>query len=251
MNTQKSDTSLIDLHFQRSETLFRSSLCLSAIPFTTLKDLNILHPNEHIYYDSLFVDKRKYSYLLGRYAVKKALHKLLNCKNINDIDVRSTIFNQPIYYSENTAPAYISISHTDSLGACTASQIEHPITIDIEEIDGSQTKNMLKLFTSNEINLIGSSKINSTELATILWSAREALSKILTCGFTASPHVLEVSTVENHDTYTTTTFQHFKQYSCSSFTVDNHILSIVHPKNSILKNTHSLSQLTLRAKAHA
>src|SRR5207244_1094467 len=80
---------------------------------------SFLHREEIRYYESLTVEKRRCSYLLGRFAAKKAIRNYSDLVvDDTQIQIASGVFNQPLVRPGFDDPIGISISHSESV-ACS------------------------------------------------------------------------------------------------------------------------------------
>ncbi len=90
-----------------------------------------LHRNELAYYQRLPAPKRQQSYLLGRYAAKRALTTFLETADPTLIEVASGIFTQPIVKFPTPDPVAVSISHAGDFACALAAQ-KSSLALDIE-----------------------------------------------------------------------------------------------------------------------
>jgi 4'-phosphopantetheinyl transferase len=219
----------------RSENIFKAALCCCF--FSCEKDyekiIQHLHSQERNYYDLLTFEKRIKSYLLGRLVAKQAIAALTGEEILADINIQPGIFKQPIVVS-NKQNIQVSITHCDDFGAAIAFPEAHPMGIDIERINPNKTDVLKRQITENEEKLIHSS-VHSHELGyTLLWTVKEALSKVLKTGLMTPFEVFEISKIELYDNYIMCYYKNFAQYRVISFTIDNYICSIAHPLKSEL-----------------
>lgn len=78
---------------------------------------------------------------------------------------------------------------------------------------------------------------NEAELL-LLWTAKEALSKILRCGLMVPFQLLEVENMEHQAYFTEVFFRNFYQYKAVSFKIqDNIIGSIACPRKTSLEQS--------------
>lgn len=226
-------TTSLALHRQELSTV--STLCLCTKPFAELHNLHgqYLHPEEQLYLNSLPSVKRQYSFLLGRYCAKQALAALFPVDNLATIQIKRGIFEQPIVYYPTQPNMQISISHTDTMGAALAFPEIHPMGIDIETISTDHCDIIQAQMCPAE-KILATGQTNVMQHLTIMWTAKEALSKVLKCGFTASYEMFEIITQSTTELLTISYFKHFSQYKAISFTIGKSICSIVLPRNTEL-----------------
>jgi 4'-phosphopantetheinyl transferase len=195
---------------------------------------NILHESEHKRYDEILSLKRKKSFLFGRYAAKKALAEFCNISKLPEISIVNGVFGQPVIHHRDIKNIQISIAHTDKMAAAIVFQEEYPMALDIEEIDECRSDFVKSQFTKDELNLsknFSDSEQNIFNL--VLWTAKEALAKVVKVGLTVPLVVLEIETIAKdiiNNGEIILTYKNFKQYQCRSFILGQHICSIVCPK---------------------
>lgn len=70
---------------------------------------------------------------------------------------------------------------------------------------------------------------------TLLWTAKEALSKVLRTGLMTPFEIFEISKIEINDNYTMCYYKNFTQYKAISFTVYKYMCSMVYPLKTRIK----------------
>ncbi len=223
----------IAVPLQRENQLFMGGLSFNKEGFNDLQinAHHFLHAKEFNRLASLQNPKRQHSYLLGRYSAKQAISTIDNT-DLNAIFVDNGVFQQPIVHHPNHMNIQVSISHTETLGAAIAFPEAHPMGIDIENVCDNQSEILKKQFTISEQQLLSNNSM--TELRW-LWTAKEALSKVLRCGFMMPFELLEIVMIQQQRNSILGYFKNFHQYQALSFqpTV-NTICSIVYPKKTQL-----------------
>src|SRR5437763_869645 len=95
-------TLIVPFKLMREDGTFNATLCLSQMSLKQLlckaKQDIFLHPKEKEYFDTLKFDRRKASYLLGRYCAKSALSNLQQ-ERMENILITTGVFGQPVIYS--------------------------------------------------------------------------------------------------------------------------------------------------------
>lgn len=192
-----------------------------------------LHPEELEVFRGLKVEKRQTSYLLGRYTAKTALGMCVGPGfTASRALVASGIFNQPVVQCHASRPMGVSISHCDHLVCSLAYPEEHPMAIDVEEIDEARTKVMMTQIGHDEWRKAQSVCASSDLAATVIWTAKEALSKALRCGMTCPYEFLEISELEMRSDVYMGHFKNFGQYGFCSWRRRNFVVTIVLPKRT-------------------
>lgn len=220
----------------RAENSYSATLCMANKTYEALTHdtLLFLHPSEQKYYQTLAHHKRQYSYLLGRYCAKQAL--LMEPFNINPSDcaILPGVFGQPVVISW-LSNVQVCIAHCDSLGIALAYPEAHPIGVDIEKIDIKNTPVIKEQMTRTELTRLAHALNNETFAATLLWTAKEALSKIMRTGLMTPFSVLEISETWQEGGFIYSKFKNFHQYQACSFMMADYYVSIVYPHQTKLE----------------
>src|SRR5258708_15916106 len=126
------------LCIQRGETCLTAMLVMAFEDgpgsFTELA-AEFLGPLETAYFSTLRSERRRNSYLLGRYAAKLALREPLSERNPKGVEILKGVFEQPIVHSGGKGGWGVTISHSDSLAVCLAFPAGHPFGVDVERFD--------------------------------------------------------------------------------------------------------------------
>ena len=195
--------------------------------------IQYLHSQERNYYNTLQFEKRIRSYLLGRFAAKKAVAALTSEENLTNIFIQAGIFQQPVVVS-GKHNLQVSITHCDDFGAALAFPETHPMGIDIEVIDPAQRAILERQMTEAEKEKIIFLPVAYDMGITLLWTAKEALSKALKTGLMTPFEVFEISKIEFRENYAICYYKNFTQYKVTAFTLGSYVCSIVHPLKSEL-----------------
>jgi len=139
-------------------------------------------------YLNLSVEKKKMSFLAGRIASKLACQKTM--ENVNPVeleivnDTSAEFKGRPLLFYKHNIIGKISLTHSQDL-ACALFDKDENIGIDLE-YDCSRNQSFYKFnFTLLEKDLI--SCFQSTQrdrMITLLWTAKEAMSKVVGKGLT-------------------------------------------------------------------
>lgn len=196
-----------------SAKISSETLCLGLVE-GSFSDLvksrhHFLHAQEEEVFAGYDFDLKKYSYLLGRMAAKKALRTLeeeLFCEN--DYLIVNGSIGEPIVLNRNL---HVSIAHSSSFGLAVASSPMLAVGVDIE-CPRHFHKIKPSVFSEDEHRLLTKLGIPfDSELALcLLWSAKESLVKLIKTGFTIPFNLLEINSIERiEENY----FVHFKNFS--------------------------------------
>jgi 4'-phosphopantetheinyl transferase len=196
---------------------------------------DFLSEQELAYFRERNFPRRQQSYLLGRYAAKLALAQCLPETGLNHIDIYPGVFGQPLVRHVSAETPGVSLSHCADLAVAIAFPTGHPMAVDVESVDPARVKAMKSQLTSMEREWAGAVPAAEARECALIWTAREALSKVLLCGLTTPAETLAVAhrTLQPQGHWEST-YANFAQYQCHSWATDHHALSIVLPKNTTL-----------------
>jgi phosphopantetheinyl transferase len=192
-----------------------------------------LGPIETAYFSTLRSERRQKSYLLGRYAAKLALREPPFEPDPRGVEILKGVFEQPIVHSAKKGAWGVTISHSDSLAVCLAFPAGHPFGIDVERIDRARQETILSQLSPLEIAWVESAAADGPRVATALWAAKEALSKVLTTGLMTPLHIYNLSEFSRIDSGVWEgCFENFGQYKVRVWTGLTYAMSIAMPKRS-------------------
>lgn len=169
---------------------------------------------------------------MGRYVAKKAVAKYFHEPNLSKIEISSGIFQQPIVCYASQENIHVSIAHSQQWGAALAFPEAHPMAIDLEAVDPHMDLSIWPQLTSQEQKLIKSLKSEESKSLMLIWTIKEALSKVLKTGLMTDFRVCEVSTIQADGDGLESKFKHFAQYKAVSWFFQNFAWSIVLPRNT-------------------
>lgn len=215
------------------EEKFTAGICICHLPISSdyLGVLQHLHPQELSYYKTLTVEKRKKSYLLGRYSAKQAVSAFVGEENPQNILIKQGFFNHPIVISANNQNVQVSISHCEDMGATVAFPEAVPMGIDVEWVDPQKTNVLESQMTEKEKALIKSFPNSYNAMLVLLWTAKEALSKVLKTGLLTPFHIYEIDYLTANHSCIISNFRNFTQYKGISFNLGCYVCTIIHPKS--------------------
>ncbi|MBO9732597.1 MAG: 4'-phosphopantetheinyl transferase superfamily protein [Chitinophaga sp.] len=198
-----------------------SSLSLSALQVQLGR---FLHPEER----AVSKGAEQHHYLLGRHAAKLAAVDFTGVA-ANNIRIRPGVFGQPVLSCPGYSNLQVSITHSAGSAMAVVFPEAHPMAVDIELLDGDR---FLPPLTPAEAALIAPLSYTSEEQTYLLWTAREALSKVLRTGFTTDLELFNVKSVAMNGSFMVAEFQHFLQYKAISWIAGNMACSLVVPQRS-------------------
>jgi 4'-phosphopantetheinyl transferase len=242
MGTNKLPRTIVfSLSIHRGEARFAAVLVMAFEDgLDSLNELaaEFLGPIETEYLSTLRSERRRNSYLLGRYAAKLALREPLSEPDPKGIEIVKGVFEQPIVRSGRKGGWGVTISHAGSLAVCLAFPSEHPLGVDVERIDEARQETILSQLSPREIGWVESSATDRQRVTTALWAAKEALSKVLTTGLMTPIHIYNLSEFSRIDSgIWEGWFQNFGQYKVRVWTGLTYVLAITMPKRSAFKPT--------------
>ena len=197
-----------------------------------ISEIELLHNNEKKIFNSFIFDKRKHSYLLGRISAKKAIKQLVSEEIISSFHIDSGIFSFPVVKSLKNHNINVSITHCDDIGISIAFPEEHPMGIDLERIDESRIESIRIYITQEESDLLNENKISEKIGYTLIWTIKEALSKILKTGLTLNFETLQINTIKESNSIFVSTFKNLIQYKAISYHFGNYMCSILIPNST-------------------
>lgn len=192
-----------------------------------------LAPAEAGYFAGLRYVRRQRSFLLGRYAAKLALQCFLKAADPKTIEIGRGVFEQPlISYLSARAPD-VTISHCDQIAVALAFPSGHPMGIDVEQIDPDRLVAIRSQLSLVERDWARSAGAQELALSTLIWTAKEALSKALTCGLMSPMEIFNLAQFYPlGDRAWGGHFQNFGQYKFIGWVGRTVAMSIVLPKKS-------------------
>jgi 4'-phosphopantetheinyl transferase EntD len=218
---------------RREKEVFQAGFCVGRKSLAELSgDLSMLHPNERCFYDGLKYDRRRESYLLGRLMAKRAITQFAGGRDCT-IEIGYGIFQFPVVKHPEVRNIQVSISHCDQLGIALAFPEEHPLGIDLENILQFKREQGKEVMTAGEAELISRSLLSLAQGTALVWTVKEAMSKIIRTGLTADFSVLQIGGLIKEGLLYSSTFRYFSQYKAYSCFCGNYVCSLVLPRNTV------------------
>lgn len=224
------------LVLKRADILFPAAIAIVNQTLTELKNIrySFLHPNELNFFDTLKFEKAQHSYLLGRFAAKSAWSAFAENGLMTAAEITAGIFQQPVLYLPDGGNVQLSIGHTEKIGMAIVYPESHPMGIDAEFIDAAQSetiRGVIALKEQGKLHLIHSEESKSL---TLLWTIKEALSKVLKTGLMTPFELFEVENIQHQEDILICDFINFPQYKSISWLDGGYAWSIVLPRKSML-----------------
>ena len=222
-------------HLSSANLAAGAPLMLSEMP--AIAD-SVLSFGERRAWNEFPTDRRRISFLSGRRLAKVAIAGLTQIEDLTKIEISYGVFGQPVVKGDaRNCHIGVSISHCSKLAVALAHPVEQPMGIDIESCLGVQNADIAKQFNPAEIATLASFGLQSWECSAILWTAKEALSKVLKCGFTVPLSILSITTWERStEGMYEGNFEHFTQYKACTWLEGGLVLSVVLPRKTQLSD---------------
>ncbi len=225
--------SVVDIFMTRESGNHNVSIAIIKGNLEVLSNqLSKLHPKEKIRYDALKYARRKESYLLSRLSAKSAITGLLKVNTPEKIWIDSGVFDFPVVRYAMFPNTCVSITHCEGIGMSTAYDEMHPMGIDLEKISSDKEETILSQITDYEKGLLNKVGMATIFGYTILWCAKEALSKVLKTGMMIDFKLLAIESITSTHKTVECTFSNFPQYKALSHTNDEYAISIVLPRKT-------------------
>lgn len=192
---------------------------------------------EQALHDSFPAPRRRQTFRLGRIAAKAAVQAWLGDDIARFPEILPGVFQQPVVIGSHHRPVDVSIAHVDDRAVAVAHAAGHPLGIDLERLQPESLDALRHALSPAEWTWARDAGENTVAVATVLWGAKEALGKVLRCGFTAPIEVLAVDTLAATppDAWTGT-FHNFPQYRFHAWRVAGHVLTLVLPRNTAFED---------------
>ena len=219
------------LRLVRPEKVFEAFFCVLSAKLGDLEACQELYldTKELVYARSLKFERRRASYLLGRYCGKVALGAYLKESDLTKICIKSGVFGQPVVSYLSSSHAQVGISHTHAFGAALAFSEEHPMGLDVELIDVNRNKTIAQTLTKHETELHQALGGDATSAYVMMWTMKESVSKALRTGITTPLKIFEIKEIQREGTFWISRLKHFTQYRIYSFIEEGRACSIAAP----------------------
>lgn len=169
-------------------------------------------------------------WILGRLAAKRALFQLEPTAVLSSLSVQSAVTGTP-YFQGLESSYEVSITHSKSVALALVSPMRHPVTIDLESIRTERVAAITKMLTDRESQLASETEDPISTL-TLLWTAKEALSKWMRSGMSFDFRVLEVKSWKQKGNHISGAFSHVYHLKFESWRVGDWWITMVFPNKS-------------------
>lgn len=197
--------------------------------------LSFLHPAENATFEQYKFPLRKTAYLLGRYAAKEVLSPCLGGAARASIEIAIGVFNQPVVKYEARGVPELSLAHSHGAAVAVACQAGHPLGVDLEYLDFDKAPILEPYFTEAEMSRLHGLPEGAGAVGFMLWSAKEALSKILRAGLTVPFPLLEAESFSaSQGSLTIPSFRNFPQYRGQAWITGPYALALALPRKTAM-----------------
>jgi phosphopantetheinyl transferase/NAD(P)-dependent dehydrogenase (short-subunit alcohol dehydrogenase family)/3-hydroxymyristoyl/3-hydroxydecanoyl-(acyl carrier protein) dehydratase len=160
---------------------------------------NFLHTDERTNYKSLTIEKRRYEWVAGVIAIKKALVKINPNIQLNEVKIEKNVLGKPFIQLKNKKPIFLSITHSNGFAVGIVDPYNNT-GIDLEFKKKRDKSFVEELISSREQEFIKKQqKEINEELLTKIWTAKEAVSKVLGVGLNIDLHDLIISKIKDKE----------------------------------------------------
>lgn len=177
-------------------------------------------------------EKRRREFVLGRKVAKQAISTLSAKNDLADISIEHGIFYQPIVKMGLNENIQISLSHCNKYIVAIAFNENFPCAIDIEAISPKNGDVIHSQLTEEEKYYLLKWSEKKDIIYTVLWTAKEAISKILKTGLTSELNLYEIEEIRQEGKIFRGKFKNFYQYEFIARKYDDCICTIAVPKNA-------------------
>lgn len=219
----------------RRDRAFFAWIKTNCYPSLSQRYRSFLHPDERLFFESLKYKRRQSSYLSGRYAAKIALSCYLQERDMSAIAVTPGVFTQPVVCCEAFHRPAVTISHIEKVACAISFPDEHPLGMDVETMNAGNVHVMRSQMTSKEIKDFVENEKDKICSLTVLWTAKEALSKVLKCGLTCPFEIMAVDRLEKQGQLYEGGYLNFPQYGFRSWSTPEAVITIALPKETQMK----------------
>jgi 4'-phosphopantetheinyl transferase len=218
---------------QRFDAVFAVAFAHNFVKLAERAD-DFLAPPEITCFSRFQHDRRSRSYLLGRYTAKLALQRAIPGSSLKSFEISSGVFGQPLVLHGSSAPRGVTISHSGDLAIALAFPVGHPMGVDVEQIDPDRLNAIQSVMSKQERAWANHSLHDQVVLSTLVWTAKEALSKTLLCGLMSPMEIFNLSELRPTGPRTWEgLFENFGQYKFISGASRSYLMSMVLPKRSL------------------
>ena len=225
------------LRFERDDGIYAGAMTIcSGRTLESLRDgaQDFLHEAEQSVLGKMKYERRQFSYLSGRFALKEALSLMAPSSSRNRWHVASGVFGQPYLKMAGGSVYDVSISHCQDVAMALAVEPGHPVAVDVEILEKKMEETLCAQVLDGEWELPFPESLSEAERALVLWTAKEALSKILKTGMMVPFELYETTTIATTPYGLSFEFKNFAQYKAEIFFEMPYCFAMAYPEKSRL-----------------
>ncbi|MEK4852139.1 4'-phosphopantetheinyl transferase superfamily protein [Paenibacillus sp. FSL H7-0756] len=211
----------MSLELESPEAPYRLKLSVVSLP-PEGDPLEYLNQEEKDTYFGFQYARRRNSYLLGKLAAKTAVAE--EGEALSGIQIEHGILCQPLVAGRNRK---ITITHCDSLGAAVGYDPRLLAGVDMELVDEKAAEAIRRITSREEEALLP--ELAAATALTLLWTAKEAMSKVIQTGFTVPTELFELKACTCSGSVVISQFKNFPQFQAVSILRKEYVYTLVLP----------------------
>lgn len=215
----------MSLELEGPEASYMLKLSLVSLPPEDAP-LDYLSPAEKEQYFGFQYPRRRNSYLLGKLAAKIAVAE--EDDDLSAIQIEHGILCQPFIAGSTRK---ITVTHCDTLGAAAVYDPGLLAGVDMERVD-ERAAEAIRRITSKEEEAL-KMELAPPHFLTLLWTAKEAMSKVIQTGFTVPTELFEIKECTCSGQTAVSRFRNFPHFKAVSVVRREYVYSIVLPAKSV------------------
>ncbi|MNO12296.1 4'-phosphopantetheinyl transferase superfamily protein [compost metagenome] len=209
------------------ESMYRLNICVVSLPPED-GPLDYLSTVEREQYFSFKYPKRRNSYLLSKLSCKMAVAS--DDDDLTAIVIHHGVMRQPIVEGSERR---ITITHCDTMGAAIDYDPRLLIGVDIELVDIKAMDALARITSTEEHMLVHELGLQPSTFLTLLWTAKEAMSKVIQTGFTVPTELFEVKECVWKERCIISQFKNFPPFKAISILREKYVFTLVLPAKAM------------------
>ncbi|MBZ9609908.1 4'-phosphopantetheinyl transferase superfamily protein [Clostridium estertheticum] len=176
------------------------------------------------------ITKKRNEYLLGRYTMKMAISCFTGLVNKQDIEIGYGVLQYPVVISDSSGIIEVSLTHCNSRAIAIVYNKDIMLGIDLEQVNYKKYEFLDKITLESERELYKKCVLNYNTFLTLLWTAKEALSKAIKTGFTIDMNVFQIGSIECRNDSYFIGYTYFPSFEAVAKVKDDHIYTLAYIK---------------------
>lgn len=195
---------------------------------------SFLNVHEKGFFDSIRSAGRRTDYLLSRFAAKHGLGEYLREADPTKIEVATGVVQQAVVRYPSSHVPDVSLTHTRSHAGALVFPKVHPMAIDFEMADPDKLEQFRSNCLPREIKLAAPLVREEPLRWTLIWTIKEALSKILKSGLSCPFDIFEIENLRSNDGAFDGDYKNFAPYRFYGWHVNGMMAAMVLPRKTEL-----------------